>query len=147
MQVKIIAVPAMGGEAMNEQLNVFLRSKKILQVERRLVTPSDGGAYWSFCIHYTEDYSPVKMKERVDYKAILDESAFERFSRFREIRKEVASREQVPPYAVFTDEELSELAKFDVLTQSAMKSVKGIGEKKTEKYGVYFIPPSHHDQG
>lgn len=74
MQVKIIAVPAMGGEAMNEQLNVFLRSKKILQVERRLVTPSDGGAYWSFCIHYTEDYSPVKMKERVDYKMITDRS-------------------------------------------------------------------------
>jgi len=42
------------------------------------------------------------------------------------------------PYAVFTDEELSELAKLNPLTAVGMKQIKGIGEKKVEKYGHHF---------
>jgi superfamily II DNA helicase RecQ len=61
----------------------------------------------------------------------------------REIRKRLAAEESLPAYAIFTDEELANLAKIEDLTLAKMKSVKGIGEKKIEKYGRSFLTESH----
>lgn len=47
--------------------------------------------------------------------------------------------EAIPAFAIFTDEELAGLAKLNELTVSKMLTVKGIGEKKTERYGQKFI--------
>lgn len=53
MQIKIFTIPIMGGEKLTEDLNAFLRSRKILQTESQLV--QDGqGAFWCFCIKYIE---------------------------------------------------------------------------------------------
>lgn len=53
MQVKVIGIPVAGSEAMEEVLNTFLRTHKIIQVEHRLVEEPQG-AVWSFCIRYLE---------------------------------------------------------------------------------------------
>lgn len=134
----------MGGEMLNEDLNVFLRSKKVLQVEQHLVAQVQG-AVWTFVIRYVEDHSPIqKNKEKIDYRLVLTEAAFGRYSQYREIRKAVAQSEGLPAFAVFTDEEMAEMAKLEVLTAVEMKKIKGIGEKKTEKYAAYFIPDASH---
>lgn len=139
MQVKIISVPAFGGEAFNDELNAFLRSKKVIEIDQQLVS-SSGGAYWTFVIHYTEDYSPYpKSKDKVDYREILDEVAFQRFSALRKIRKQLSNEEGLPAFAIFTDEELAEMAKVEVLTTEAMKKIKSIGEKKVERFAAHFI--------
>lgn len=143
MQIKIFSIPILGGEAINEEMNTFLRSKKILQMEQQLISDTHG-AVWSFCIKYVEDHSPFnRNKEKVDYKQVLDEASFERFSQLRVTRKKVALEEGVPAYAIFTDEELAELAKMEQLTTVNMKKVNGIGEKKVTKYGHYFITNYH----
>jgi superfamily II DNA helicase RecQ len=141
MQIKIFSIPIIGGQAVNEDMNAFLRSKKIIQTEQRLVGDGDG-ALWSFCIKYVEDYSPFVKggKEKVDYREVLDAACFERFSKFREIRKKLAATENAPAYTIFTDEELAELSKMEEVTIANMKSVKGIGDKKAEKYGQHFVP-------
>lgn len=139
MQIKLYTIPVMGGEALTEEMNAFLRSKKILQTDHELVHDPHG-AVWCFCIKFVEDYSPYsKGKERVDYKQVLDEVSFARFARLREIRKEIALADGVPPYAVFTDEELAELAKTETLTEAKMQEIKGIGPKKVEKFGQRIL--------
>lgn len=140
MQIKIISVPAIGGEAMNEELNAFLRGHKILQVEQQLADKA-GGACWTFCIRYVEKraWQSDRPKERKDYKKALSEEAFGRFARYRAIRKEVAEKDGVPAFAVFTDKELAGLAELEELTPESMKMVRGIGEKKVEKYAERFI--------
>ena len=75
----------------------------------------------------------------MDYRKVLDEEAFKRFSALRQIRKQVAEEDAVPAYAVLTDYELAELAKLETITPEALKGVKGIGEKKLEKYGNRFL--------
>lgn len=45
----------------------------------------------------------------------------------------------MPAYAIFTDKELAALAKLEVLTAKNMVEIKGIGQRKVEKYGTYFI--------
>lgn len=135
MQIKIFNIPIPGSEQMNEEMNTFLRSKKVLSVEQQVVQ-SPNGAFWCFCIRYVEGTVPSPKK---DYKEILDEVSFQRFSKMREIRKSLSLKEGIPAYAIFTDEEMSELAKIEELTLASMKSIKGIGEKKAEKYGLHFI--------
>jgi superfamily II DNA helicase RecQ len=141
MQIQLFTIPVLGGEDLLIEMNKFLRGHKILQTEKHLI--QDGqNAFWSFCITYIESakaQDKTAVAEPVDYKALLDEASFKRFVKLRDIRKRVAQAEGVPAYAVFTNEELSELAKIETLTLANMRTVNGIGEKKVEKYGKYFV--------
>jgi superfamily II DNA helicase RecQ len=132
------SIPVMGGELLMEEMNVFLRSKKVLQVEKHFL-PTAQSASWTFCISYLDDSPPVTEKARVDYRQVLDEVSFKRFSKMREIRKQLADDMAVPAFAIFNDEEMSNLAKMEDLTLAKMKTVKGIGDKKIEKYGQHFL--------
>jgi superfamily II DNA helicase RecQ len=141
MQIKLFTIPLLGGEALNEDLNAFLRSKKILHIDNHLLNNAQG-CFWCFCIKYIEDKTiSDTVKVKIDYKEVLDAASFERFSNMRAIRKQIAQQENLPAYAIFTDDELSSLAKTEDLDQASMKKIKGIGEKKIEKYSQYFISP------
>jgi superfamily II DNA helicase RecQ len=142
MQIKIYTIPMIGGEAINDEMNVFLRSKRILQEEHQLVVNGQG-SFWSFCIKYIED-AAIEERNRlergkIDYREVLDELSFKRFARMRELRKQLAQEDGIPAYAIFTDEEMAGVAKLSDLTLSKMKSVRGIGDKKVEKYGQRFL--------
>ena len=140
MKFKLFVIPVTdSGEALDE-LNKFLRSHRILEETHELVTSKNGSA-WHFCIKYLEYSSNTNHShnKKVDYKQILDEKTFENFSRLRQIRKDIAQEEAIPAYAVFTDKELSEIAKLDKITEDMMQSIKGIGKKKVEKYGKIII--------
>jgi superfamily II DNA helicase RecQ len=145
MQIKIFNIPIPGSEAMTEEMNVFLRTKRILQTESHIVNNGQG-SFWSFCIKYLEHSTTSKgessRRKKVDYKEVLDEISFQRFARMREIRKTLAKEEGIPAYAIFTDEELAGLAKMEDLTPAKMQTVKGVGEKKVAKYSSHFIIPS-----
>lgn len=133
MQVKLFTIPIPGGEALTEDMNVFLRSRKVLEMTEQIV-----GNHWCFCIKYLDDTAPND-RQKIDYREVLDPESFQRFSRMREVRKALADAESVKPYVIFTDAELAELAKMEEVSLTSMQSVKGIGEKKTEKYGAKFI--------
>jgi len=137
MQIKFFTIPIIGGDALTEELNIFLRTKKILQIEKQMVL-SQGSAFWCFCVTWHNDLIAAD-KEKKDYKKVLDEATFKRFSNLRIIRKRLAQEEAIPAYAIFTDEELAALSSIEELTLADMKSINGIGEKKVEKYGLHFI--------
>ena len=134
----------MGGEEEQEALNRFLRSHKILEVDRQMVVLRDS-AYWSFAVSYLEGSSNDTAKSRnrssrVDYKNILDTDSFKRFNAYRSIRKEAAQKEGVPVYAIFTNSELAEIAKLGpTITLNDLLNIPGIGHRKVEKYATYFI--------
>lgn len=139
MQIKFYTIPIMGGELLSEEMNVFLRSKKVLQVENQLISQPQG-ACWCFCIKYLDDIATAdKDKPRVNYRQVLDEATFKRFTALRDIRKRVSETESLPAYIIFTDDELALMAKMETITPASLKTVKGIGEKKIEKYGHYFL--------
>lgn len=139
MQLKTYTIPIIGGEGVNNDMNTFIRSKKILQIEKKFIVLGES-AFWCICISYLDD-ATIGDKEKVkpDYEKILDAPAFKRFLKMREIRKQLALEEGIPAYAVFTDEELSNLAKPENLTLEQMKTLKNIGEKKVDKYGQHFL--------
>ncbi|PSR14613.1 MAG: helicase [Bacteroidetes bacterium] len=141
MRIKLFTIPVGDSGSALAEMNTFLRGNKILEVENHLVH-NEHGAYWCFCVRYIERAYPEadgKKAAKVDYRSVLDEATFQKFSKLREIRKKVAAEEGISAFIIFTDDELAELAKLDEITEQAMLGIKGIGEKKTERFAKYFI--------
>lgn len=57
----------------------------------------------------------------------------------KSIRKEIAQEENIPPYIVFGDATLEQMAKEKPITESHIMRISGVGERKFEKYGSKFI--------
>lgn len=139
MQIKMFTIPITAVADYNEEINAFLRGNKIIEIDKQLIqTPA--GVYWCLCISYVAPGVAEKQtKERVDYMKELEPDVFTRFSVLRKIRKEIANKENVSAFVVFTDAELAEMAKMPELTAEKIKTIKGIGKSKTDKYGVRLI--------
>jgi len=143
MLIKLFTIPITSVNVENEELNKFLRGNKIIEVKQKMVS-SDNSAYWCFIIKYLErqinqttsssSYSSSSGNKK-DYSVILNAEQFELFSEMRIIRKQLAAADSVPAYFVFTDEELSEISKMPEIIPAKMIAIKGIGDKKIEKYG------------
>ncbi|MFN7250026.1 MAG: DNA helicase RecQ [Anaerobacillus sp.] len=63
----------------------------------------------------------------------------ELFEVLRQLRKELAEEEKLPPYIIFSDVTLKEMCKFHPKTKADMLQIKGVGEMKFEKYGERFL--------
>lgn len=61
------------------------------------------------------------------------------FDRLRVLRREIAIRENLPPYMIFADSTLRELAQVCPMNHRAMIRISGVGERKLEKYGSEFL--------
>ena len=61
------------------------------------------------------------------------------FAKLRKLRKTIADEESIPPYVVFNDATLIELAELLPVTASEMLSVNGIGQRKLERFGQPFM--------
>jgi ATP-dependent DNA helicase RecQ len=68
--------------------------------------------------------------------APADQSLFEAL---RERRKEIADRLDLPPYVIFHDATLKQMAEHRPQTQSELLSINGVGETKLERYGEAFL--------
>jgi len=58
------------------------------------------------------------------------------FGILKDLRKKIAQSKGVPPYAVFAENSLSEMATIYPCTLDELKNVQGVGEGKAKKYGT-----------
>jgi len=70
MQIKIYTIPIPGGEALTEDMNLFLRSKKVLDMSEQIIS-SDHSTHWCFRIKYLDE-SPAGDRQKIDYRETLD---------------------------------------------------------------------------
>lgn len=63
------------------------------------------------------------------------------------MRKAIADEESVPAFAVLTDEQMAAMAQLPELTEAAMRQIKGVGDKKAERYGARFIQALADEKG
>ena len=61
------------------------------------------------------------------------------FAALRVKRKEIADEMKLPPYVIFSDKTLTEMASYFPTTKSEMLNIHGLGEVKFEKYGNIFL--------
>jgi superfamily II DNA helicase RecQ len=143
MGFAVFSVRAVGDPEAVAALNRFLAGHKVLQVDRKLVE-AGGDAYWTFSVEYLDggkvEQPPGGLpSQRVDYKEVLSPAQFERFSRLWTKRKELAEAEGLPVFALFTNEQLAQIARMEKVTLSGLRNVDGLGEKKCGKYGQAIV--------
>ncbi|WP_444546811.1 DNA helicase RecQ [Irregularibacter muris] len=61
------------------------------------------------------------------------------FEELRSLRKNLSQEKNVPPYIIFADSSLREMATTLPTTEEAFYTIKGVGQKKYESYGEIFI--------
>lgn len=71
--------------------------------------------------------------------AILSEKDETLFQKLRNLRRDIALEEKVPPYIVFSDKTLAHMCVVQPKTKEELMSVSGVGAYKVEKYGERFI--------
>lgn len=63
----------------------------------------------------------------------------ELFEALRSLRKELATKEKLPPYMIFSDATLTQMATDKPTDLELMKNIRGVGEFKLQKYGEKFL--------
>jgi hypothetical protein len=99
MAYRFFQVPVRDSGAAEEELNRFLRSHRVLSVDRRWVDLGTE-SYWSFCVDYLETASvsgaslrlPGEARGKVDYREVLNPEQFAAFVRLRALRQAVSIR-------------------------------------------------------
>ncbi|MGZ7149141.1 DNA helicase RecQ [Bacillus sp. BC08] len=84
----------------------------------------------------------VLRKERVETRQIVQDHPL--FEVLREVRKEIAQGEGVPPFVIFSDQTLKDMCAKMPQSESELLTVKGIGEHKLVKYGSHFLQAVQH---
>lgn len=141
MRIDFFYIPARGSEEDTAQLNALLSSARVLSVDREFV--ADGpNSFWSICVQHqsASQRAPGPGKRPpVDYREVLSPEDFAVFARLRELRKQIAAREAVPPYSIFTNEQLAQMVQQRVSNLSGLKAIEGIGDARVAKYGAPFL--------
>jgi len=63
----------------------------------------------------------------------------ELFKRLKKLRKTLADKENIPPYAIFADTSLRQMAASRPRTHAELLNITGVGEYKLEQYGDIFL--------
>ena len=74
----------------------------------------------------------LRAEEIADYDTEL-------FGRLRELRKNLAHKENIPPYMIFPDKTLMELAWYLPQSAESFRRMYGVGGRKAEKYAEPFL--------
>ncbi len=61
------------------------------------------------------------------------------FLRLKELRRRLASEANVPPYIIFHDKTLLEIARIKPTTEADLLKINGVGEQKLKRYGKIFV--------
>lgn len=76
--------------------------------------------------------SPSQRFHQIDYDVGL-------FNELRQLRKKLADERRVPPFVIFGDKALQEMATIIPLNEDDFLQISGVGEKKLEQFGRIFL--------
>lgn len=79
----------------------------------------------------------VHRRETVKVREIAKDDPL--FEELRELRRRIASEENVPPFVIFSDAALKDMCAKLPRTSEEFLRVSGVGEHKLQKYGLDFI--------
>jgi len=142
MQIKSFTIPVFSAEYAEEELNKFLRSHRVLQLERHFC--SEGGGFWAVFVEYVDGdpvdtTPPAHRRDKQDATQGLSDEERKRFEYFKQIRRRLATENSIPAYLIFTNEELVTLARIPELNTESVKEVKGIAPSRLKMYIEHFF--------
>jgi superfamily II DNA helicase RecQ len=143
------SIPALAPMAAQNALNQFLTQHRVVALEKQWLS-AGADSHWAVCVTVAlgQDALPSVLKlpsskggrvDKVDYREVLNPDDFGVFAVLRALRQSMAAQEGVPPYALFTNEQLAAMARQRPADAAALRSIDGVGEARAGKYGVAFL--------
>jgi ATP-dependent DNA helicase RecQ len=124
----LLRVPEKGKVLLNDRMNVTL-SRPVAARDFGQTDEEEGRS----------KYAPGRLKSRkksgedtLDYNKIL-------FEQLRVLRKSVADKKRVPPFIIFGDVSLREMAFYLPQDSDSFMQITGVGRKKLAEYGEVFL--------
>ena len=110
-----------------------------LKIDGKLLVIEAEGAVSVQVFEEKEAAGPVIMPEEAP--GIVEESITEGdlFTKLAGLRRELAAASNVPPYVIFPDKTLREMAEKRPADLAAFANISGVGKAKLEKYGAAFL--------
>jgi ATP-dependent DNA helicase RecQ len=87
-------------------------------------------------ITLTKSVAPTEVAKHRAGEIACDEALFERL---RGLRKKLADEQSVPPYIIFSDVSLRQMARFYPANEKEFSRVSGVGERKLREFGAIFL--------
>ncbi|MEN0005535.1 MAG: DNA helicase RecQ [Bacteroidota bacterium] len=86
----------------------------------------------------------VKQRQEAQKKAVKPKTERQRvrdelFEQLRQLRRQLAQERGVPPYIIFSDATLEEMAARRPTSDAAFRNISGVGERKLQLYGNHFM--------
>ena len=142
MAYRFFYVPARSPEPAETELNDFLLRHRVQTVDRQFVAAGEHSA-WCLCVAYDEtrdgESRARRTKGGIDYREVLAPADFDVYSELRRLRKRLAEEQAVPPYTVFSNEQLAAMVTRRVRTQADLRAIDGVGQARCERYGEAFL--------
>lgn len=139
LQYRFFCVPVTNAEDVEADLNTFLRTVQVITLHRDLIC-QENRFYWAIAVEYAAGQDDKGGKgepgrKKIDYKEVLTPADFAIFVKLREWRKETATREAVPLYTIFMNDQLAAMVQKKVSSKAGLKEIEGVGDARIEKYG------------
>ncbi len=140
MQYKFFIIHVASSETAQIELNSFLAQYKVLSIREEFVANAQN-SFWAVSVSYLgqENARAASSKKTIDYKDVLSEADFIIYSQLRELRKTLSTHQGVPPYILFTNEQLAAFVTKQVNSKTKMKLIEGVGEGRIDKYAEPFL--------
>ena len=145
-QFKFFMIPVKNVQTIEEQINTFLASAKIVNIEKDF-HPAGEKSFWYMSVEYLKGkITPVEInkpdisfKKRPDYREILPPEEFEVFAKLREWRKSESEKTGVQLYNIFKNEQLSQIVTQKITSKTKLAEISGIGNARVTNYGDAVI--------
>lgn len=123
------------------ELNNFLKSRRIINVEKRLID-GERGTGWMFLVEYSDNEGAKQsytMSSKIDWRDVLNPSQFAVYDLLRKKRKEIGERTKIPLYGILSNEQLALMAQNPPKTKEDFIKIKGVSEQKYKQFGEVFL--------
>lgn len=154
MLIKVISLSfdsAFGGFK-DEEVREFLKDKELISVQDYFFVKNDM-PYLVFVLKYFPHRAEVdpklstKEKREEPWRASLSEHDMGLFNLLRDWRSQRSKKDGVPPYILFTNQQLTDIVKKRPQSLAELTQINGIGKGKAEKYGEEILKISKINLG
>lgn len=90
--------------------------------------------YVNYTIREKED-----LKEKIPYIVDSEDYDEELFNHLKKVRLELSKKRNIPPFIIFSDASLKDMAIYKPRSEEDFLKIKGVGDKKLMQYGDIFI--------
>ncbi len=123
------------------ELNNFLKSHRIINVEKRLID-GERGTGWVFLVEYSDNAgtkASYTMSAKIDWRDVLTPSQFAVYDLLRKKRKEIGEKTKIPLYGILSNEQLALMAQNSPKTKEEFLKIKGVNDQKFKQFGEQFL--------